>query len=136
MDTCVCMDLRSAARRLTEIYDSALAPSGITTPQFSQLHQIQALGTPTFKALSEASGLDRSTLGRNIRVLEKLGLVDIAVGEDARTRTIGVTKKGQTAFRKAVPLWKGIQGEMKDSIGSEGRGQLTQLLGKLTGVTA
>lgn len=136
LDTCICMDIRVAARRLTEIYDEALAPSGITVTQFSQLHKIKTLGSPTFKELSDASGLDRSTLGRNIRVLEKLELVSIQTGEDARTRKILVTHKGMNAFKDAAPLWFSVQQERKNAIGADARHQLTDLLEKLTGVTS
>ena len=135
LETCICMDIRAAARRLTEIYDDALAPSGITVSQFSQLHKIQILNGPTFKELADASGLDRSTLGRNIRVLEKLDLVGIQVGEDARTRKIVITHKGRNAFKKAAPLWYGVQQARKSTIGPVARNQLNELLEKLTGVT-
>ena len=68
---CICIDVRTVANRLTQLYDNAMAPSGMTVTQFSQLNAIQQLGSPTVNELSEAIGLDRSTLGRNVRVLEK-----------------------------------------------------------------
>ena len=132
-DTCLCIDLRTAAQKLTQMYDEAMVASGITVTQFSQLHQIQALEGPTLKQLAEATGLDRSTLGRNVRVLEKLDLVTIKAGEDARTRTIHLTRKGKNAFTKAVPLWYGIQSELTERLGLGGRSQLNE---KITSLTA
>ena len=129
-NTCHCIDLRAAASRLTQLYDEKMAPSGITVPQFSQLHLIMSLDGPTLKELANASQLERSTLGRNIRVLEKLGLVTMKVGSDARTRTIHVTRKGKDRFKRAVPLWNHIQGELLARLGD--RGQLDDMLDTLT----
>ena len=131
-DTCLCIDLRAAAQRLTHTYDEAMAPSGISVTQFSQLHLIQSLDGPTLKELAEASQLERSTLGRNVKVLEKLGLVKTKVGADARTRTIHLTRKGANAFRHAVPLWYGAQSELLERLGLEGRAQLDDMLNTLT----
>ncbi len=136
LDTCICIDVRTAARRLTDMYDRALSPSGISVSQFSQLYNIQRLGNPTQKALSDATGLDRSTLGRNLRVLEKQGLVSIQPGEDARTKNITITKAGKAAFGKAAPLWVEVQQDLTNTIGRDGRHQLTQLLENLTGAAS
>ena len=130
--TCLCIDLRSAAQQLTQTYDAALRPAGITVTQFSQLHQIQALNNPTLTQLSDASQQDRSTLGRNIRVLERQGLVRTQPGADARTRTIHLTSEGTRTFQRAIPLWHGAQSELLKRLGSDGRNQLNQLLTTLT----
>jgi len=134
-ETCLCIDLRSAANRVTQIYDQAMAPSGISVTQFSQLHLIQSLGSPTLKELAKASGLDRSTLGRNIRVLESLGLVDIRAGkDDARTRRIIATGKGKNAFKRAIPLWHQTQTELIERLGgAKRRAELKGLLNELMG---
>ncbi len=131
-ESCLCIDLRSAAQKLTQIYDEAMAPSGISVTQFSQLHLIKTLNGPSLKALSEASQQDRSTLGRNVRVLEKMGLVKMKVGTDARVRTIHLTRKGNNAFIKAAPLWRRVQSELVSKVGQEGREQLDQLLAVIT----
>ena len=131
-NTCLCIDLRTAAQKLTQTYDEVMAPSGISVTQFSQLHLIQSLGGPTLKELSTASELERSTLGRNIRVLEKLGLVDMRVGGDARTRTIHLTRKGSNAFKRAIPLWHSVQSQLTNRLGLPGRTQLDDMLETLT----
>ena len=121
-----------AAQRLTAIYDQKMAPAGITVNQFSLLHLVQVGGEPTLKELAAARGLDRSTLGRNIRVMEKQGLVTLKVGDDARTRRIYLTSKGTNAFKKAAPLWYAVQTELTDRIGSDARNQLKITLDQLT----
>lgn len=136
LETCLCMDLRAAAHRLTQLYDEAMAASGVSVTQFSQLHKLLTMDNPNLKDLAEVTGLDRSTLGRNIRVLEKKGLVTMQVGEDARSKNIQVTAKGKTVFKEAAPHWYAVQANLKDRIGEQGRNQLNHLLGELIGAAS
>ena len=135
-DTCLCIDLRTAAQKLTQMYDEAMSASGMTVTQFSQLHLIMKLEGPTLKQLAEASGLDRSTLGRNVRVLEKAEFVTIKAGNDARTRTLHLTRKGNNAFKKAVPLWYDIQSQLNKRLGETGRTRFDDMISTLTAPVA
>ena len=131
-ERCLCIDLRSAAQTLTQSYDEAMAASGLSVTQFSQLNLIRTLDGPTLTQLAQASNLERSTLGRNLKVLEKMGLVATKAGTDARSKTIHLTRKGQGALKRAVPLWYAAQNELVDRLGLDGRAQLEQLLEALT----
>ncbi len=124
----MCIDFRTVANRLTRLYDDKMASSGLTVTQFSQLNSIQQLGKPTLNELANATGLDRSTLARNVRLLEKLGFVLLRAGDDARTRVIQVTKQGKQAFAQAVPHWQNVQTSMIDSLGEDNFAQLNELL--------
>lgn len=130
--TCLCIDLRSAANALTRAYDEALAPAGLTVTQLSQMNTIRTLGAPTLGALAEATGLDRSTLGRNVRLLERDGLVEIVPGTDARTRTLRLTAKGEDAWKTASPLWYRTQKKFVERLGPKGHAALEALLASLT----
>jgi DNA-binding MarR family transcriptional regulator len=130
--TCLCIDLRTAANHLTQIYDKGMSASGISATQFSQLHMILSLQGPSLKDLAAASQLERSTLGRNIRVLEKMGLVTLKTGDDARTRTIHLSRKGKNIYKRAVPLWHGVQEQMLERLGHSGRDPLDRILEMLT----
>ena len=125
---CVCIDFRTVANRLTRLYDDKMAASGLTVTQFSQLNSIRQLGKPTLNELASATGLDRTTLARNVRVLEKLGYLNMTIGEDARTRLIQMTQSGKRAFEAAIPLWHGVQSGLIESLGDEGYAQLNELL--------
>ena len=131
-ETCLCIDLRSAAQALTQTYDEAMAPSGLTVTQFSQLNLIRSLGAPTLKELADASQLERSTLGRNLKVLEKMGLIKTKVGIDARSKTIQLSRKGMNAFKRAVPMWYAVQNELVQRLGLDRREQLDDMLAALT----
>ncbi len=68
---------------------------------------------PRISALAEATGLDRSTLGRNLRVLQKDGWASLSAGTDERTRLVTLTKAGQLALLRAVPLWDAAQAQVR-----------------------
>ncbi|HXR55368.1 MAG TPA: MarR family winged helix-turn-helix transcriptional regulator [Casimicrobiaceae bacterium] len=110
---CYCTQSRRIARALTDAYDDALAPSGLKVTQFSLLRMVARLETPTIGAVSEAAGLDRSTLGRNLMVMRKDGWVTLSAGVDERTRVVTLTKAGRSAVQRALPLWEGAQAEIK-----------------------
>lgn len=110
---CYCTQSRRIARALTDTYDQALAPSGLKVTQFSLLRMVARLGSPTIGALAGATGLDRSTLGRNLRVLQKDGWAALSTGDDERTRVITLTKAGTLAVQRALPLWEDAQAEVR-----------------------
>ena len=131
-DICLCMNLRSAAQQLTRTYDAALAPAGITANQFSLMNLIRTADQPTVKDLAESSDLDRSTLARNLRVLEKHSLIVMQVGSDARTRVMELTRTGRATLRRATPLWQAVQDDMVGKLGQQKRKELQGLLSEIT----
>ncbi len=115
--TCTCGNLRRAMRAVTQAYDAALAPSGLRATQFNVLVAIAHIGRPPLSRLAEALVMDRTTLSRNLRPLERDGLVAIAAGGDRRTREIRLTPKGRKALERALPLWERVQGRMRAGFG-------------------
>ncbi len=119
---CTCSALRMAARRLTQAYDGALAPQGLNTPQFALLG---ALGRwngapPTVRQLAQQMTLDRTTLGHNLRPLERDGLVEIVADtEDRRVRRIRLTDAGHARRAAAFPLWRAAQDRFDAIFGEE-----------------
>ncbi len=112
-------------------YDAALDAAGINLAQFSLLRSIARLGPVSLTALSETTELDRSTLGRNVRVLERLGLVAIGGGKDQREAMLSLSPNGKTTLAVALPLWEGTQDAIRTKLGADGVAQLTALLGAL-----
>ena len=112
--TCHCTRLRRAAHAVTRRYDEALAPTGLTVTQFSLMRTISRLEQPHISALAEATGLERSTLGRNLRPLEKAALIEFDQGEDARTKLVRLSRKGKRALEGALPMWQLAQEELAD----------------------
>ncbi|UVJ42883.1 MarR family transcriptional regulator [Pseudomonas sp. LS1212] len=121
---CFCTHLRRAARGVSRHYDDALERFGINVAQFSLLRSIQRLDQPSISSLAEAVGLDRSTLGRNLRVLESAGLVQLSEGEDLRNRLVLLTPEGRTRLQAALPAWEEAQQQLLDKLGVERRNAL------------
>jgi DNA-binding MarR family transcriptional regulator len=109
---CLCTLARRYARSLTDLYDRAIEPSGLKVTQLSLLRAIERLDRPSLTSLADATGLDRSTLGRNLRVLERSGLIMLVPGDDERTRVPELTTKARQAVAMAKPLWDAIQQQL------------------------
>jgi DNA-binding MarR family transcriptional regulator len=108
-DGCACKHLRRTARAVTRLYDEALRPSGLRITQFTLLVAV-AIGEPVpITRLADALSLDRTTLARDLRPLTDRGLVEIAAGDDRRTRVVRLTGQGRDALERAYPLWRSAQ---------------------------
>src|SRR6266436_6352729 len=97
-ETCNCAALRQAARRVTRLYDEALAPTGLGVNQFSILARLSRVGRSTIQDVARLLVMDRSTLGHLLRPLEKRGLVKLEVSQrDRRSRMLVLTQTGDAA---------------------------------------
>jgi DNA-binding MarR family transcriptional regulator len=92
---------------------------------------LQRLDKPSISTLAEAMGLDRSTLGRNLRVLEGEGLLTLVEGEDMRNRIVMLTEAGTERLKAALPAWEAAQQRLIDRLGAEKRETLLRLLDEL-----
>ena len=114
---CACIRLRRAARALTQLYDDAMAPSGLHSTQYSLLHTLQRDGAMRITALAAAQLLDRTALSRNLDPLAARKLVAVTPGRDARTREVAITPAGEAALRAAVPHWQRAQAQVAQHLG-------------------
>ncbi len=117
--SCNCLALRQATRRVTQLYDQALAPIGLRATQYSLLSHIEKLGPIALNPLAEAMVMDRATLGHNVRPLEARGLLRIAVGQDRRSREVSLTKAGRDAVARGQRLWRQAQACFETEIGRD-----------------
>lgn len=125
---CTCILLRQAARKSSAIYDEALAPLGINIAQFSLLRKISRAGSISLTELAHKAELDRSTMGRNAKVLQRMGLVEPAASEDHRETSVTLTDEGRDIVRRGAPLWDKAQDEIEARLGDDGVEQLQSLL--------
>ncbi|MDD0844267.1 MarR family winged helix-turn-helix transcriptional regulator [Pseudomonas sp. Gutcm_11s] len=128
---CLCTKLRRASRCVTRIYDEALADVGLNAAQFSLLRNLQRLQSPSISMLAEAMGLDRSTLGRNLRVVEGMGLVQLGGGADQRSREVLLSEAGRQVLERGAALWERAQQEVALRLGADKRAALMLLLDDL-----
>jgi DNA-binding MarR family transcriptional regulator len=116
---CACANLRKAARAVTQVFDEALAPSGLRATQFTLLVTSRLMGESTINELAERMAMDRTTLSRNLKPLVRNGLLEVRPGEDGRTRLVRLTPAGEQALEEAYPLWQQAQQEIVGVLGEE-----------------
>ncbi|MFG1361158.1 MarR family winged helix-turn-helix transcriptional regulator [Xanthobacter pseudotagetidis] len=110
--------MRMATRKISAFYDEGLAPSGINVAQYGLLRRIAAKNM-SLTELGASAGLDRSTIGRNVRVLERMKLVKSARGKDQREAVVSLTEAGTATLAAATPLWQACQKKVEERLGPE-----------------
>jgi DNA-binding MarR family transcriptional regulator len=126
---CNCFAVRSAARHVTQLYDQFLAPSGLRTTQFSILAKLDRLGPMTINALAEAMVTDRTTLARNIRPLQRDGMISIeASASDRRAKELHLTKTGTKRLDEARKAWSRAQTRFEQTYGAKRAASLRDML--------
>ena len=106
---CLNFRLRQASRLLSQHYDAALRSTGLRGTQFSLLVILAGSVELPISRVAMAMGMERSALARNLRPLERQGLVRIAIGPDRRTRIASLTESGARALARALPSWRRAQ---------------------------
>lgn len=116
---CTCDRLRKLTRRITQHYDTRLAPAGLRVTQYSLLAHLVSGGPTTMSALARLTEMDRTTLTRNLKPLADAGFVEIAPGSDARSRVVSATARGREARSSARELWRRAQDEVNRALGTD-----------------
>ena len=118
---------------MTQIYDAALAPSGVRVTQFMLLMALNKEGGLSVNRLAELMVMNRTTMGKNLRPLERDGLVDVRVSkEDRRSRDIQLTRKGRSLLDKAYPLWRNAHDSFEQKHGARFAAQFRSVLSAVT----
>jgi len=133
--TCTCAELRKAARAVTLLYDNAFKPTGLLSTQLSVLRIISKSDSLKVSQLAEELGMDRTTLTRNLSVLERQGFIKISPGKDHRTRIVTITSSGSTSIAKTIPLWNEVQHNVKKQMGENAWREMMQSLSQFVKVT-
>lgn len=132
--SCVGLTVRQAARRVTQIYDEALQESGLSVAQLGLLAVIATNEDDRMAAIAERAGLDPSTLSRNLRSLERDGLIEIAtVEKDLRRRAVWLTESGIRRLQSALPAWQEAQNRVAEILPAD---LLQQLLAASSSLAA
>src|SRR3954469_1492483 len=125
---CNCQALRQAARRVTQAYDTHLAAVGLKTTQYSILAKLNRLGPLTINELAKLMVMDRTTLGRAVRPLQRDKLLAIGAGEDGRTRVLRLTATGEGHLKVAAAKWREAQKEFETAFGANQAADLRKVL--------
>jgi DNA-binding MarR family transcriptional regulator len=115
---CASFNFRRTARAVTTLFDNALQKTGIRSTQFAILTAIAKIQPVSIGRISEVLIIDRTTLTRSLKLMEKEGFLAISPRGAMRQRFLSLTSKGEKALTLAIPEWRKIQQRFVDEIGS------------------
>lgn len=125
---------RVASRRINQFLDREMAETGLSGAQLGLIALIAAASDDTLGALARRAGLDQSTLSRNLRTLEREGLVEIAlVKGDLRRRAVWLTEAGARRLEAAIPVWRKAKGKLAKHLSPDLAGRLAEETVELDG---
>jgi DNA-binding MarR family transcriptional regulator len=128
VDVCVCTQLRRTSRAISAVYDRFLAECGLTVTQYSILVRISRLEAVSRSALAADMGMERTTLTRNLRPLDRQSLIGATSSSDRREHMIKLTASGRKKLTIAFPLWQKAQQHVLTQVGKERTEEMRDLL--------
>jgi DNA-binding MarR family transcriptional regulator len=134
---CSCNMIRESARKITQFYEGSLREAGIKPTQFSILAALANTGPIQLTQLANMLLLERTSLTRNLNVLERNGWVELQTGEeDLRQRVVSLSKKGYEQLDQAIPYWKKAQKAIANEMGQDTITGLKKTLNEMTEIMA
>ncbi len=107
---CPCAALRRASRAVTQHYERHFRGSGLRGTQFTLLAVLTQTGPMPVSGLASEAGLERTTLTRNLRLLQARGFVRVqSTDVDQRVRRVELTRAGRAAAARGLPVWRKAQ---------------------------
>lgn len=125
---CYCTNLRKCANAASVFYDRALDSAGLTIAQYYLLINLSRMGTANITHWAQRVGLDRSTMTRNVKLLQSRDLIESAQGHG---KTFTLSQQGKEMLDRAVPLWEEAQRQVEEILGEEDAQALLRICGKL-----
>ena len=117
---CPCTALRKASRRISRLYDMAIAESGLKGTQQAIVAEIARSGSIKVGLLAEKLVLDAGALAHALKPLERDGLIALAVDEtDRRARLVSLTAKGEAKLAETTALWAKAHDGFETAFGKE-----------------
>ena len=101
--------------------------SGVRATQFTILSQLMLRGEMPIGKLAGILGMERTTLTRNLTLLEQRKWISIKAGDDPRSRIIGITAQGRGIVRRGFPYWSKAQAQVGKMLGADGQAALKVL---------
>ena len=118
-ENCVCFNLRWVTRTITQFYDAEIRRHGIRSTQGTILVSLMGKESWSMADLSDWLGMERTTLVRNLRPLQRDGFVNVGGGGRGNLVELSITAKGRKQVEKLVPAWKSAQSAVVKTLGEK-----------------
>lgn len=125
---CYCTNLRRSAGFISDFYDNAMQETGLTVAQYYLLINLSRLETANITHWAQRVGLDRSTMVRNISVLEKRGFVELTEGHG---KAYTLTSYGLETLNATIPIWNSAQKQIEEFLGKDDAEAILRIGSKL-----
>jgi len=119
VENCVCFNLRWVTRSITQFFDGEMRRHGIRTTQGTVLLALNARQSWSMAELSDWLGMDRTTLVRNLRPLQRDGFVQAAGGGRGNRVELAITPEGRNQIEKLMPAWRSAQRAVVETLGEK-----------------
>jgi DNA-binding MarR family transcriptional regulator len=129
--SCIALRARRLSRLVTKLFEDALRGHEITVAQFTLLGATILAGPLQPARLARMLDLEKSTLSRNLRLLEAAGLVRIGSAEDGAGQRVAATERGRRALVAALPAWREAQSRAVAALGDVVVGRLDGMIAAL-----
>ena len=116
---CASFNFRRTSRAVTRLYDQAFQPFGITSTQFSVLIALAKTQPSSITHLADILVADRTTLTRSLGLMQKQRLLTISRRSTKRQRFLNLTEEGEKVLARVLPVWRKVQEQFVQSIGSD-----------------
>ncbi len=129
---CLCGSFRQSTRALSQVYESALRPTGLRATQFTVLQALSITGEVTQSRLGEILGIDSTTLTRTLEIMLRKGWIEARRGDDRRARWVQLSPAGQKQFHRAHPAWEKVQTRLRRQLGDAAWKDLLEMTHRVT----
>jgi DNA-binding MarR family transcriptional regulator len=133
---CYCANLRWVVREVSEFYKNLIGVSGLINTQYTLLSFLKIHGPLNMNGFVELTHLDRTTLTRNIKVLEKASYVSVFFDKSTSIKHFKIAPKGLAALKIADPEWDKAQAEFKAQFNDAEWEDFNLILQKLSKINA
>ncbi len=110
----MCTSLRVATRAVTRLYSAELREAGIEATQYTILQILEGAGPLSQGRLGEVLAAEKTTMSRNLKLLEKRKWIQAEMGEDRRERIVRITEPGRKQLARARGSWERAQVRVKE----------------------
>ena len=129
---CYCTNLRRSANIISNFYDTSLKNAGLTVAQYYLLTNLSRLGSANITHWAEYVGLDRSTMVRNIKLLQARNFVEMLEGHG---KVFALSSEGKQVLALAAPLWQKAQEQIEAVLGKDDTTAVFRISEKLQGLS-
>lgn len=131
---CMCASFRRASRVITQFYEEALRPHGLTTSQFTILQVLDLAGEVSQGRLGDMLAMDSTTLTRTLKIMLRHGWLTERRGQDRRERLLELAKAGRAQLKRVLPAWEKAQRRLAGQLGDERWRELERLTLDVTAI--